>query len=96
MNATDTLSPPTTDIQPPSVKRTLDMTPEAIRALRHRLGLGQTKFARLIGMATAGGISRLENGSRQAKGSCLAALRMAALLTPGKARRILRYLNKHR
>ncbi len=90
---TEAIAPPEAAPRKTPVPATL--TGQEVRALRLRLKLNQAQFATLIGMETKAGVSRLESGSRQPKGTCLAALRLATLLTPGKAKKILRLLSRH-
>jgi transcriptional regulator with XRE-family HTH domain len=54
------------------------MKPDQIRRLRERLGLTQAQFAERIGLQHKASVSRLESGTRTAKGPLLAALQMLA------------------
>jgi DNA-binding transcriptional regulator YiaG len=47
------------------------ITPERIKALRGRLRMTQDEFARKLGLATRGAVSRLEGGSRTPTGPLL-------------------------
>ncbi len=62
------------------------MKPHDIRELRESLGMTQQEFAAKVGLKTRGAVSKIESGTKEAKGALLAALRLLALAYGEKQR----------
>lgn len=63
------------------------MSPADIKELRDRMQCTQTEFARKLGLATKGAVSKLESGAKEPKGPLLELLKILGEKSREKTKR---------